>query len=142
MHSKCWEKSFAEFFFWIRHSIYFLDVGVSFPGLLCVTFFNHNCQICMYVCRKFLCRKVQKKVNSHFLLPSILGCVKQSDKHARKCKNCSLRDLGKNWGNTLPLTKLNFQGFFQKCERKFSWLLTNSFLYFCIFWTPRVQTSK
>ena len=142
MHSKCWEKSFAEIFFCIRHSTSFLDVGGKFSGPTMRNIFQPQLSDLHVRVQKFFMQDSSKKFNSHFLLPSILGCVKQSDKHARKRKNCSLRDLGKNWGHTLPLTKLNFQGFFRKCERKFSWLLTNSFRYFCIFWTPRVQTSK
>ena len=139
---KVLREKFRGRFFWIRHSISFLYVGGKFSGLTMRNIFQPQLSDLHVRVQKILCRKVQKKFNSHFLLPPILGCVKQSDKHARKCKNCSLCDLGKSWGNTLPLIKLNFQGFFQKCERKFPWLLTNSFRYFCIFCTPRVQTSK
>ena len=71
MHSKCWEKSFAELFFESDIQYPFYLSGVSFPGLLCVPFFNHNCQICMYVCRKFYAGKFKKNsIHTFFSLRS------------------------------------------------------------------------
>ena len=87
----------------------------------------------MYVCRKFLCRIVQKSsIHTFFSLRSwdVLNNLTNMPENVKTAVFVTFEKIGVihfRW------KKLNFQGFFQKCERKFSFGFWQIVFDICVF---------